>query len=56
LIRVFFAARECVAAQRQPGKSCTLEGYDCFEFARQPDTGVVWCVGAKRDITATSNP
>jgi hypothetical protein len=56
LIRVFFAARKCVAAQRQPGKSCTLEGHDCFELPRQPDTGVVWCVDATRDITATSNP
>lgn len=56
MIRAFFAAHTCSAAQRQSGKSCALHGYDCFELPRAPDTGVVWCVDAKHDVTATSNP
>ena len=56
LIRAFFAAPTCLAAQRQSGKSCTLHGYDCFELPRAPDTGIVWCVDAQHDVTATSNP
>ena len=56
LIRAFFSARKCSAAQSQQGTSCSVEGYDCFEVARPPDTGVVSCLDAKRNITVISNP
>ena len=56
LMRVFFTTRKCLAAQRQPGKSCMLGGYACVELPSQPDTGKAWCSDARRDITAALNP
>ena len=55
LVRSFFSAPRCLAAQRHPGTACTVGGYRCIERALPDDVGLVHCTRPGRLVAARSN-
>jgi hypothetical protein len=55
LVKTFFALHRCLAAQRHPGKACTVSGYRCTETPMPQDTTLVRCAKPGRVVSALSN-
>ena len=54
LVTSFFVP-DCDAAQRSPGKACTVSGYRCVETQPGDDRGLVRCTRPARLVSALSN-